>query len=233
MMAFQIQQFLPEPGAILDFGCGHGWFLEACAAAGLSPLMGVDTSALAISELAKKGIQGMTINIGDATPSAILRDIRAQLSIQPQVITLLDVCEHFEGTRLMEWLRCMKDTFSHSLKLLILKVPSSNGLLFRGATNFSRLGIHGPLHQLYQVGTYPPHYHYFSDHSIRLLAKKLQFVSIAELGDPDLDPEGFSDRVRILKHLPRHVATFLGSILCSTARRMSATDTRILFLRPD
>src|SRR6185295_5246973 len=64
MMAFQIQQFLPEPGAILDFGCGHGWFLEACAAAGLSPLMGVDTSALAISELAKKGIQGMTINIG-------------------------------------------------------------------------------------------------------------------------------------------------------------------------
>src|SRR5207237_9967485 len=112
--------------------CGRGWFLDVAKAAGWN-VLGVDTSPMAVELLRQRGIPAT-------------RELPAS---KYEVITLLDVIEHFRPDDLVPRLSALK------ADLMIIKVPTSSGLLYRLARGHA-------LEQLYQVGTEPPHHHYFN-----------------------------------------------------------------------
>ena len=71
-----------------------------------------------------------------------------------ELTPLLDVIEHFPVDDLVSRLSSLK------ADLMVIKVPTSSGLLYRLARGRA-------LEQLYQVGTEPPHHHYFNQRSLR------------------------------------------------------------------
>ena len=89
-----------------------------------------------------------------------------------------------------------------ALQTVVVKVPVSSGSLLGSATLLARLGLSGALGQLYQIGTYPPHYNSFSSRSLRLLPKSCGLIPVEELRDLDFEPRLLPDRVHLLAALP-------------------------------
>jgi hypothetical protein len=222
-----------EETRVLDFGSGRGWFLEACKARGIERLGGADTSALAIRALGGMGIPGILLDDFEARGvRGTVEKIREGLGFAPTVVSLLDVLEHFETEQANELLAALRDAFRESLRLLVVKIPVSEGILFRLASMLAAIGMKGPLEQLYQVGTFPPHFHYFSRRSLRAILGKAGFEIVDDYGDPDFEGETFSTRVHALSRLPRPFGRMIGKAAFTFAKVLDLGDSRIVFARP-
>ncbi len=188
----RVEGLVPQGAPWLDFGCGRGWFLDEAQRAGRSALLGFDTSAKARDWLTTRGV---------AAPPPSEREPLwpnlSSLTAQPEVVSLLDVVEHFEEPaapvrRLLHELP--------SLRWVVVKVPVSDGALFRVARALRSLAP-GPYRQLFQVGTQPPHQHYFSSASLRRWATSTLGLRVAlRWTDPDVDD--LFGRVAALAGLP-------------------------------
>lgn len=196
--------------AVLDFGAGRGWFLDACRAAGWRPIAGADTSPRAVAGLNARGIEAVVV---PAPKNGTWHLELARLSFVPRTVTLLDVIEHFAP----QWLGTM---FEHlvaesgpSLEFVVIKVPVTNGTLYRLATGLAGLGFAGPLEQLYQAGTMPPHYNYFSRRSLRTFLERhgLSIIVVRDL--IELDAATARGRVSSLGRLPAPIAALAGRAL--------------------
>jgi hypothetical protein len=114
------------------------------------------------------------------------------------VVCLLDVIEHFPGAGPFVALRRLRDELP-ALEAVVVKVPTSEGAFFRAA-RLVKPRVPGLYRQLFQVGTDPPHEHYFCRRSFELLLREAGFT-IAELwGDRDVDD--LFQRIPALAHLP-------------------------------
>ena len=228
-----LRSHIPDVSHLLDIGCGRGWFLQSCKGEGVPFIAGVDTSAVAIEELSKNSIEGVLIREETLSSDEQVRDmLLRQLSFQPRIFTFLDVCEHFERHSVETCLRTFKDLPQNKKPWILIKVPTSSGLLFKLARFLANYGLQGPLRQLYQVGTFPPHFHYFSNASLRTFCGRLGFEIVAELSDPDVEADAFYERVKALQRLPRILIYFLGLLFCSIARITQTGDARIVLLHP-
>ena len=87
-------------------------------------------------------------------------------------------------------LECMRGR----LELVMVKVPVA-GLLYTGASALSRVGVAGPLRQLYQAGTWPPHFNYFSPASAERLFAAARLSVIERVGDLDFEPHMLGKRI--------------------------------------
>ena len=133
----------------LDFGSGRGWFLEEARARATGPVAGFDSSLLSRSWLRERGILA-------AEPRADepLWPDWASLPFSPRVISLLDVIEHLEGRGAEHLLRRLREELP-ALEWIVLKVPASEGVLYRTARAL-RYAFAGLYLQRYQVGASPP-----------------------------------------------------------------------------
>jgi hypothetical protein len=145
----------------------------------------------------------------------------------------LDVIEHFPPSQVERVLAELIDEFSPELEVIVVKIPVANGLLYRLATLLSRAGRHGPLLQLYQVGTDPPHYHYFTRGSLRILLSRVHLNVVEDFGDLDFEPSQLWNRVKALRSLPPWVAHTAGRALARAASGVRAHDTWIVIARPE
>jgi hypothetical protein len=186
---------------LLDFGAGRGWFLDGCRAAGAQRIAGVDSSPLAVDGLAARGIEAVLV---PATTGVAL-DL-GRLSFRPRTLTLLDVVEHFPPQALDPMFDRILRECEATLAFVVIKVPVSDGTLYRFATLLARFGFPGPLEQLYQVGTMPPHYSYFSRRSLRTFLARHGLSVTLERAMPELDPAAVGGRVRALAKFPEPVA---------------------------
>lgn len=212
---------------VLDYGCGRGFFLAVAQQMGFHQLAGADTSPLAVDWLRQAGLAALPIapNRADLVPL-----VDAGLPFAPDAISFLDVVEHFPGDLFAlfdPWLKQLPA----AVRYLVIKVPINQGLLFRTSRVAQTLGLPGPLRQLYQVGSTPPHHQYFSRQSLAKFCAKLGLTVEAVWDDQDFEPASLSARVAVLRRLPAAPGRWAGVALAGAARLLQACDTRVVFAR--
>jgi len=208
--------------SILDYGCGRGFFLAECRAAGVLGLAGADTSDLAVSHLQHLGFESIRVQANDS----LLSDFSV-LSFVPTTITFLDVIEHFPDdmvTTFAAWLARLPER----TRTFVFKVPCRDGVLFRTSRFFARLGIQGPVKQLFQLGTWPPHLQYFSSKSLRLFVQNLGLTILEEWGDPDVEPGQLANRAASTKLLPRALVSSAAHLMIGCGKTLGQFDSRIV-----
>jgi hypothetical protein len=218
MIVALIRSRIPDADALLDFGAGRGWFLEGCRAAGLGRLAGVDSSPMSVHLLREKGF--------------VARDTaRGPFDFSPRILSLLDVLEHIPPDQAVPLLRGLIKDLGERLELVVVKVPVSSGALYRAASFLARCGIKGPLERLYQVDTFPPHFHYFSGDSLRRFFTLCGLSIVHEIGDPDFEPDSLMDRIAALRGAARVAGRLVSAGIHLGIRATGLYDTRIVFAR--
>jgi hypothetical protein len=225
----RIHAQLPGADGLLDLGAGRGWFLDEARASGMRRIAGADTSEDSVTSLRERGVEGLLI----APPTETAWDLQLRsLSFRPRVLTLLDVIEHFAAERLPAMLRDIVEQLRPELELVVIKVPVSDGVLYRTAGLLARARVFGPLDQLYQVGTFPPHFSYFSRRSLGQLLTAQELRAVDHIGLLELDPSTFGSRVAALRRAPRAVTRVLGASVALVAVR-STHDSYVVLARPE
>lgn len=191
---------------LFDFGAGRCWFLKELGASGAKFLAGTDTSPLSIQQMKNMGVEFIPSKINQGQIS-----IESGPSSSPvRSISFLDVIEHFESAHLLSNIKNSFRAFPR-LEHLIIKVPISLGSLFKLALVLAKMGMTGPLHQLFQTGTNPPHFHYFSRESLRRLVTQLGFKTVKVIDDVDFDR--LSDRMPRLSGWPTPLKFLINKFL--------------------
>lgn len=217
------------PDGLLDFGAGRGWFLRQASAEGIRLLAGADTSSESIAALRERGNEGVLI----APPTDTGWDLSLhRLSFRPRVMTLLDVVEHFPADRLFSMFAEILDALRPEIQLVVVKVPVADGILYRLARFLARARVYGPLEQLYQVGTYPPHLNYFTRRSLDRFLAAHALRAVDGRGLLEFAPSTLGTRVVALRHVPRTAVLLLGATAALVARR-TWQDSYVVLARPE
>lgn len=168
-------------GTWLDVGCGFGFVLEAARDAGFA-VRGLEPDAKA-ARAAKERIaeieQGM---LDEATPAA-------------DVLSTLDVLEHVHDL----------DGFAQLVKrkvraLWVIKVPSSEGLLFKIAHG---LRIAAAVKRLWQSEYVDPHTVYFDRATLTRFLRKHGFEVVASRSIEEVPNGTVVDRLTLDRAIPR------------------------------
>lgn len=226
LMIEALRRHIPNVSGIVDYGAGRGWFLEACRATGIERLAGVDTSQVSVDGLTKSGIEAHLLRADeDAAP------VLSRLSFRPRVLSLLDVLEHFPPDQPEARLRSAVRGCGDTLELVIVKVPVP-GLLYAGASALSRFGVSGPLRQLYQAGTWPPHFSYFSPASAERTLTAAGLSVVERVGEADFEPEFLGQRIGAPGPIAKAMARVGGEALGAAIRVTGRFDSVVLLARP-
>lgn len=211
------------PRSLFDFGCGRGFFLEVARERGGLVLAGGDVSQLALDGLARAGVAALPL---DAELPFEKLDL-SRLPFIPEVITFLDVIEHFPGdlgARLGRFVRALPP----AVRFIVFKVPVRDGLLFSLADLARHAGVQSLGRQLFQSGTYPPHYQYFTRRSLDALIAVLGLSARAVLDDLDFEPDQLGRRLASKGRAIQALATFSGRSLGAAAHATGRADSRIV-----
>lgn len=185
-----IRMHWPDTRRLLDFGAGRGWFLDAARQAGIDTLAGADSSQVALRGIQEAGFEALEI------PAEVSGADLSRLSFKPQVVTLLDVLEHFELAVGLRLLSKMFTLFEGPARFVI-KVPISNGILYRLALALSSARRPTILERMYQVGTSPPHLNYFSRSSVLRYLDLAALEAVEVTYDRDFEPRQLAERARL------------------------------------
>ena len=220
---------MTPPDWILDFGAGRGWLLQHARMNSATWLAGADTSPLSVDGLRAQGIEGLLLPV----PTASGWDLPlGELSFRPRILTLLDVIEHFPVDRLAAMFAAILSGLRPELRFVVVKVPVADGLLYRVAGLLARIRVFGPLEQLYQVGTEPPHFSYFSRRSLDLFLESHALRVVAQVGLLEFDRDSLGARAGALRRLPRGLTRRLGAILAWVAEH-TWQDSRVVVAAVD
>jgi SAM-dependent methyltransferase len=148
----------PNHKCILDVGCSDGLFLDVASKNGLT-VTGLEPDSDKAEEARAKGREFDVI--GGFFPLA-----KGLQGRKFDVIIFNDSFEHIPN--LLQTIDGIKEYLKEN-GLLIINIPSSDGVIFRIASMFSKCGINSPLDRLWQKGFASPHLHYFNPNNLRLL----------------------------------------------------------------
>ncbi|HKO49901.1 MAG TPA: class I SAM-dependent methyltransferase [Polyangiaceae bacterium] len=199
----------------LDFGCGRGWFLDEARSRASGAIAGFDSSALSRTWLRESGL----LAAEPRTDDPFWPDW-SSLPFSPRVVSFLDVIEHVAEGGAERLLRRLHEELP-ALEWIVLKVPASEGILYRTA-HAIRNAFPGPYQQLHQVGTSPPHHHYFSQRSLRTLIVNAGYVVVDLMLDHDVDN---------VFHRSGSLARLPGGALLTRLIRLGPADSVIMFAR--
>ena len=147
-----IKSLKPNGGRLLDVGCAHGWFVEAAVqndfeVLGLEPDKNVFDTAFCRGLPVRMGYFPDALNEGE----------------QFDVIVFNDVIEHIpdiEGILAFSHQRLDKNG------LLVLNLPSSNGMFYRFSKILCQFGFSVFFERLWQKDLPSPHLHYFNESNL-------------------------------------------------------------------
>lgn len=110
---------LPRDAAILEIGCGPGYFLHYLSRRGFTAARGVDISAEQVALARERGVV------------AEVRDVYAELADRRgalDVIVALDVVEHFSKEENLRLFKAMRDALRPD-GLILLQTPNGEALM--------------------------------------------------------------------------------------------------------
>jgi SAM-dependent methyltransferase len=176
----QITKLKPAGGKLLEVGCAHGWFLDLARAH--FDVAGVEADANVGGGAAARGLPVRIGYFPDAPDASERFD----------VIVFNDVFEHIPaiGAALDQ---CRSRLNPHGL--LVLNLPSTDGIFYRIATLLCRIGLPGAFDRLWQAGLPSPHVHYFNRANLAALLRQRGFEPRAEGTLATLRLAGLYDRI--------------------------------------
>lgn len=184
--------------ALLDVGCAHGWFLEACA--GHFQPTGIEPDA-AMHAFARA--RGLPVRHG-YFPAALAADERFD------VVSFNDVLEHIPD------LAATLDACHRHLRddgLLVVNAPCRRGVFYRLAKALARLGRRGPFERMWQKGFPSPHVHYFDTATLPRIAARHGFALVSCSTLPSVAAKGLYRRIRYSKDVPAPKAALMAAAI--------------------
>lgn len=157
-----IGELRPAGGKLLDVGAAHGWFLEA--AQERFEVLGVEPDLAVYESTARRGLP---------VRNGFFPDVM-EMSEKVDVIAFNDVIEHIlDIDRILS--ACREHLTDNGL--LLINLPSSDGIFYKVAKFLSVMGITSFLGRLWQMDLPSPHVHYFDLGNLETILKKHAFVS--------------------------------------------------------
>ncbi|MFJ2427508.1 class I SAM-dependent methyltransferase [Pseudomonas sp. NPDC087804] len=175
-----ISSLKPEGGCLLDVGCAHGWFLEAATTQ--FDVIGIEPDKAVFNETQSKGLP---IRNG-YFPDALKDDEKFD------VIVFNDVFEHIPS--IDEVLQACHSRLNEG-GILVLNLPSSEGVFYRLSKLFGLIGKIGFFERLWQKDLPSPHVHYFNSKNLTKLLGGYKFSTIKTGTLPTLTLAGLYTRI--------------------------------------
>jgi len=175
-----LRELKPDGGKLLDVGCAHGWFLEA--ASGHFEVLGLEPDEVVCNATKARGLNARLGYFPSHLADAETFD----------VIIFNDVFEHIPESR---------DTLQACYArlrpggILVLNLPSSDGIFYKLAKMLKRVGVIGFFERLWQKDLPSPHLHYFNSRNISNLLAKQQFSLLAKGDLPTIRLSGLYARI--------------------------------------
>lgn len=170
----------PSGGTLVDVGCAHGWFLEAAKTQ--FNVLGIEPDEAVFNVTAGKGLPVRKGYFPDALEAGEAFD----------VIVFNDVVEHIP--KIEEVLKACHERLNGD-GLLVLNLPSSDGIFYQISRIFTKVGKFSFFERLWQKGLPSPHVHYFNAKNISELLTKSGFVTIKSGTLPTLGLHGLYTRI--------------------------------------
>jgi len=175
-----ISKLKPTGGTLVDVGCAHGWFVEAAMMT--FDVLGVEPDEVVFNSTAAKGLPVRRGYFPDALEASETFD----------VIVFNDVIEHIPS--IDKVLTACHERLNEG-GLLVLNLPSSDGVFYKLSRLFGRIGKFGFFERLWQKDLPSPHVHYFNSRNLSALLKKRNFAVIESGNLPTLGLEGLYTRI--------------------------------------
>ena len=147
----RIRFLKPNNGRLLDVGCAHGWFLEV--AGNDFDVLGLEPDKLVFDATLRRGLAVRKGYFPDALDESEKFDI----------IIFNDVIEHIPD------IKHIFESCSQRLNndgLLVLNLPSSNGIFYRTSKILCRIGLPVFFERLWQKDLPSPHLYYFNQFNL-------------------------------------------------------------------
>lgn len=176
----RILELKPEGGKLLDVGCAHGWFLET--AMENFDVLGIEPDEAVFVKTAAKGLP-----VRNGYFPEILKDAE-----KFDVIVFNDVIEHIPMIGMI--LQACKERLNDN-GLLVLNLPSSNGVFYGLSKMFCRIGRIGFFERLWQKGLPSPHVHYFNNINIKTILQNHNLRVVRSGNLPTLTLSGLYTRI--------------------------------------
>ena len=166
---------------LLDVGCGPGWFLSLAGTHGFRA-SGIEVDARVAALGRAQGLEITTATFPGGTSGNTY-----------DVITFNDVFEHLADPGMV--LGAVRDALTEQ-GLLVLNLPSSEGIIYRVAEALRCLHIYAPLERMWQRGFESPHLFYYKRDNLTRMVTRYGFERILEFTLPSMLSHGLWGRIR-------------------------------------
>lgn len=197
---------LPSGARLLDVGCGHGWFMEAARARGIT-CIGIEPDLQMERRARSAGNEVIAGLFPEAMPDGARFD----------AITFNDVFEHFPNVNRIA--HVLPDYLEPG-GAVIVNLPVADGLIFRMARLAARFGVRDPLNRMWQAGLPSPHLSYFTRTTLRRLFEAAGFSCVRQGRLQSLSSDGLHDRIRY----DRDISPVKAAALYTIARTAGAVS---------
>lgn len=200
-------------GQWLDVGSGFGFILDAANAQGYET-RGIERNPLA-ADVARQ--RGRNVSEGFLDPS----------SEEADVLSVLDVLEHLEDMHDFAELAHTK-----CRRLLVVKVPSSDGLFFRLA---HALRLRSLVERLWQANYDDPHRVYFNERTLRAFLERHRFEIVSTHYLEEIETNTVVDRLTLDGAIPRwkaRLAVPLVACINALERIRGRSDALLVLAKP-
>jgi 2-polyprenyl-3-methyl-5-hydroxy-6-metoxy-1,4-benzoquinol methylase len=158
-----IKAKFPQAKTVLDVGSSTGHFLEVAGDEGFS-VTGLEPSVQLANNTRLRGYNV----INGFFPSA-----ESLSALKYDIIIFNDSFEHIPN--LQEVLQGIKNHLK-STGIVIVNLPTSDGVIFKTAFLLNKIGIRAPFNRLWQKGFASPHLHYFNKRNLKMLFENNGFM---------------------------------------------------------
>ena len=206
--------------ALLEVGCGHGWFLEL--AARRFATVGIEPDHRMFLKLQDKGLNVIEGYFPDALNPTEKFD----------AIVFNDVLEHIADPE-----AALKACLSIFKKdgVLVLNLPTSAGLFYRMAKIGKQLGLGGAFERMWQKDFPSPHLHYFSAPNLKLLLQRCGFNVKSCASLPSIRLSGLYSRIAYADSTRkwRHVLLWFALVISYPLVRWFTSDIMVVLASAD